>query len=712
VALAVALLVAAFGLVSFIKLFVGMELNFENLLFPTAEKFGEVLTNRISPLSGLTLFLAGTNLLIILRRKGQAISRHLAGFLGCSVTIIGAIGIVGYIFGTPLLYGGVVVPMALTTALAFLLLGVGLVAGTGPGALPLRMLVGLSTQARLLRAFLPMAVAVVMIQGLLHRFIPALFHNYALGAAVLALIFSLIIGALVVVVGRTMGQAMDLAQEKRKRAEEALRENEERLRAILDATPFPIAVVDLFDDNIHFWSRSALAIFGHTAPTASEWYQLAYPDPNYRCEVIKRWKPFLKRALESSQTVNTGEYRVTCSDGSVSICEIYATFLPDILIVTFYDITERKRAEEALSQNLLELQETAKKLEQSRNMLQLIIESIPVRVFWKDKDSRYLGCNSLFARDAGLSRPEELIGKSDFDMGWQEQAELYRADDHHVMESRHAKMNIIEPQTTPTDDHIWLDTSKVPLQMPNGNVFGVLGVYEDITDRKLAEEKIIRQQEELRGLTAQLAQVEEAERQQLARELHDQVCQNLASINIAIETLMISARRESLDRVLSRLADVGAVAAQTGEITRNIMEGLRPTVLDHYGLMGGVRQFGSKFSTQTGIAMDVRGDELAPRLAAPVELALFRITQEALANVAKHSRATKVVVCHEEKDDTFRLTIADNGVGFDQDKVALPMAGHKWGLMTMTERALAIGGHCQVESVPGQGTRVVVDVPR
>jgi len=586
VALAVAFLVAAFGLVSFIELFVGRDLNFENLLFPTAKKFGKVLTNRISPLTGLTLFLGGTNLLIILRRKDQVISRHLAGFLGGSVTIIGTIATLGYLFGTPLLYGGVVIPMALTTAIAFLLMGVGLVAGTGPDALPLRMLVGPSSQARLLRAFLPMAVTVVMVQGLLHRFIPALFHTDALGAAVLALIFSLITGALVVVVGRTMGQAMDLAQEK------------------------------------------------------------------------------------------------------------------------------RKRAEEALSQNLLELQETAKKLEQSRNMLQLIIESIPVRVFWKDKDSCYMGCNSLFARDAGLSHPEQLIGKSDFDMGWREQAELYRADDHQVMESRRAKINIIEPQTTPTHENIWLNTSKVPLQMPNGEVFGVLGVYEDITERKRGEEKIIHQQEELRGLTARLAQVEEAERQELARELHDQVCQNLTSINIAIETLMIRAQRESLDQLLSRLADVGAVAEQTGEITRNIMEGLRPTVLDHYGLMGGVRQFASKFSTQTGIAVEVRGEELALRLAAPVELALFRITQEALANVARHSKATKVVVWHEENDDTFRLTIADNGIGFDQDKVALPMAGHKWGLMTMTERALAIEGNCRVESEPGQGTRVVVDVPR
>ncbi len=131
----------------------------------------------------------------------------------------------------------------------------------------------------------------------------------------------------------------------RKQAEEELRKSEEKIRATLDATPFPIAVVDPHDDTIFFWSRSALELFGHTAPTASEWYQMAYPDPDYRQDVIERWKPFLEKARNSGQTINTGEYRVTCKDGSERICEIYATFLPDSLFVTFNDITERKRME-------------------------------------------------------------------------------------------------------------------------------------------------------------------------------------------------------------------------------------------------------------------------------------------------------------------------------------------------------------------------------
>jgi two-component system cell cycle sensor histidine kinase/response regulator CckA len=126
-------------------------------------------------------------------------------------------------------------------------------------------------------------------------------------------------------------------------------------------------------------------------------------------------------------------------------------------------------------------------LRQAQHMLQSVLDTIPARVFWKDRDGVYLGCNRLFANDAGLESPDQLIGRTDHMMGWADQAELYRADDAAVVSSGQPKIGYEEPQTTPDGKQIWLRTSKIPLQEPNGEIIGVLGTYEDITGTKTAE---------------------------------------------------------------------------------------------------------------------------------------------------------------------------------------------------------------------------------
>ena len=145
------------------------------------------------------------------------------------------------------------------------------------------------------------------------------------------------------------------------------------------------------------------------------------------------------------------------------------------------EITERKQAEEALRV--------------SQQIIEGIINAIPVRVFWKDKALVYLGCNVIFARDAGFADPKDIVGKDDYQMGWRDQAELYRGDDRQVIESGCPKLLIEEPQTTPEGNTITLLTSKIPLRSSKGEIIGVLGTYMDITERKQAEEYIKKQNE-------------------------------------------------------------------------------------------------------------------------------------------------------------------------------------------------------------------------
>ncbi|KRH78186.1 cyclic di-GMP phosphodiesterase response regulator RpfG [Ferrovum sp. JA12] len=121
-------------------------------------------------------------------------------------------------------------------------------------------------------------------------------------------------------------------------------------------------------------------------------------------------------------------------------------------------------------------------------LLQSVVESVPRAVFWKDRHSRYLGCNTLFAHYAGLTHPDEVIGKTDFEMAWKDQADIYRAEDIRVMESGILKLDYIEPKNTPDGQIIWLRMLKVALRDANQNIIGMLGIYEDVTAQKQIED--------------------------------------------------------------------------------------------------------------------------------------------------------------------------------------------------------------------------------
>ncbi len=265
----------------------------------------------------------------------------------------------------------------------------------------------------------------------------------------------------------------------------AAKQLEEGLRRTKERYDFATQVghVGTWDWNpltdVLFWSDETYRLMGYTPgqviPTYALYLGLLHPDDREMLNqavqaALHQHKPY---ALDC-RIVLGDAHEIACHvTGKV---EFDANDQPTRMLGTIQDISVRKQMETALIE--------------SRNLLKTIIDTSPMRVFWKDRDSRYLGCNPVFANDAGQANPQEIIGKTDFDMTWRTQAELYRADDKQVMDSGIAKLSYDEPQSTPQGDTIWLRTSKTPLHDTLGNTIGILGIYEDITVEKQAEQAL------------------------------------------------------------------------------------------------------------------------------------------------------------------------------------------------------------------------------
>jgi PAS domain S-box-containing protein len=254
------------------------------------------------------------------------------------------------------------------------------------------------------------------------------------------------------------------------------------LKAVMDNNPFPISVVDMDDENIFYWSKSAQKAFGHAPKSTSEWYQLAYPDPQYRHDVIKRWKPYLEIAQKTTEAVNTGEYRITCKDGSVKICELYAQIIPGYLIVTLNDITERKQKEQILENREKLLKTTGRMAKVGGWELDVKTKSL----MWSEETYRI--------HEVPLNHKPPL----------KDAIEFFHPDDRPRLKK--AIKNAIE-KAEPYDLEIRLITTQgkqkftrtlcEPL-IENDKVIKLIGTFQDITALKKAEEERRKSDERFR----------------------------------------------------------------------------------------------------------------------------------------------------------------------------------------------------------------------
>ncbi len=216
---------------------------------------------------------------------------------------------------------------------------------------------------------------------------------------------------------------------------------------------------------------------------------------------------------------------------------------------------------------------------------------------------------------------------------------------------------------------------------------------------------------DIAALARRLEATQEEERKRLSRELHDSIGQNLTAIgirlSIAQDSLAPASENSGLQEEFSKIF---AIIGATAEKIRDVMCDLRPPVLDDFGLFVALSWLCRKTAQKSSTSIKVTGAEVSPRLTPDAELTFFRITQEAINNAIKHSRARGIVLDLSGDKDCVTLSVSDDGVGFDPDCPTVGGGERHWGMAIMRERALSVGGNLKVSSFPGKGVRVTVEL--
>jgi len=496
--------------------------------------------------------------------------------------------------------------------------------------------------------------------------------------------------------GQVVGLAVDSTDvTARKRAAERLRSSEQRYRTLFEGANDAIFIMDqdrFVDCNQMalkmFWCETKEEVVGRTA------WEFGPPTQPDGQDSRSKGEPLIGAALAGEP--QRFYWKCKRKDGALIDTEMSLSRM-DLVSKVYVqaavrDITARRQAEEALRE--------------SEERFKAIAEATPITMaITRMADGQILYANDNFFQTFGLagsgiaeiSTPDVYVHPSDRQLLLQ----ALRRDGKlvgHELELKRAD-----------GTRFWVLGAFQVLTFDGEEA--IFGSLHDITDRKRMEKQLRASEEQLRSLAKRLAQSEETERQRLSRELHDRTGQELAALGISLNLLRGQLAEEGLPEAADRLDDALDQVEQTARHVRDLMSDLRPAVLDDYGVPAALRWYADQFTKRTGVSLDVAEHGEVPRMPRDLETALFRIAQEALTNVAKHARAKKATVSLSATERGVEMAVTDDGAGFDVDEQARSTEGGRWGMVTMRERALAVGGSLQVESKPGKGTRVTAEVP-
>ena len=514
----------------------------------------------------------------------------------------------------------------------------------------------------------------------------------------------------------------DLQEEivERKRAEEALGKSENDYRTLSENLPGIVYRVFLRENSrMQFFNNLLQPMTGYTAEELSAG-EVCSIEPFILSEDRAAVVTKVKRAILDNQLFEV-EYRLRGKGGDIRYFlergrPIYgANGEPLYIDGVIFDITVRKQMEEELRRSHEELErqvrertaklsETNRDLQKTAELLERLFFSIDIMIACMDKDFNFLRVNRALAEDDGRD-PEFFVGKNLFDLF----PTVDKEDLRKVVETGESISGYEKPFSHPEHPErrvTYWDWGLQPVKEPDGKVAGVVLSFVNVTERKLAEETLRESESRLRHLSSELLTAQEKERKRIAGELHDSIAASLTAVKFSIENILSRIKKGT--GAYESLSDLVLKVQQTVEETRRIMSDLRPSVLDDLGIIPATSWFCREFQKiYSGIRIEreisIEESDVPDSLKTPV----FRISQEALNNIAKHSKADLVNLRLRKMEGTIELIIDDNGQGFDLNQIVDEDGSKKGlGLVSMRERAELSGGSFTIESVKGEGTTI------
>lgn len=463
-------------------------------------------------------------------------------------------------------------------------------------------------------------------------------------------------------------------------AEEALRESEAKFRLLAETTQSGIFICRQ-NGAFCYFNPSLERFSGYSSDelrVMSVW-DLVHPDSLdiVHARVLARWRgePVSPRY----------EFKAITKSGEVRWLDLASTLIEfegqPAIVGTAFDMTENKRLEQQAAEH------TA--------LLQTLVANSPFGIMVGGKDHRVRFSNAAFERIFQYSQrevvgrdPDDLIGPPDSTEGTDISARVMSGEVVHATAVRRRR----------DGSKVDVEFHAVPL-VSSGEFLGCFGIYQDITDR-------IRSEAKLRALRDRLTRVQDEERAHIARELHDDIGQRLALLSIQLSELQKEARgiAPALD---SQLETSRRLTEEICADAHRISHRLHPAQLALLGLTKALSGLCEAFARRTDVEIDFEYDAI-PKLAADVNVCLYRIAQEAIQNATKHSRCRQISVTLRASPEAIRLSVSDAGRGFDPG-AAEHSSG--LGLVSMAERARSVGGELTLRSAAGQGTRVEVSIP-